>query len=236
MRGQRQMRKTKILLLIAFILSLSVSTVYSVPKNKTNNPKAKGKEKVAATEVNSPKPKVQSSSKAQVRAKVVVKQSIKGNKNLQRKQVVEKRIKDKDVQLYRSKAKKPVLSRRHLERKRNRELVGELGLAMNRLENSRWYHNPNDDRGQGNMGKVDMLDPYGHDKDSDRMELYGNRGRLIRLLDPVAEPEPPPESPSAPEPLPEPEPVPEPEPEPEPVPIPAPEPPLAPEPPPEPPF
>ena len=31
---------------------------------------------------------------------------------------------------------------------------------------------------QDNMGKVEMLDPYGHSKD-DRMELYGNRGRVI---------------------------------------------------------
>lgn len=66
------------------------------------------------------------------------------------------------------------------------------------LERARWFHNPNDERGQGNMGKVDMIAPYGHDKDSDRKELYGNRGRVVR------------------EPEPEPEPDPEPEPEPEP--------------------
>ena len=33
------------------------------------------------------------------------------------------------------------------------------------------------------MGKVDMLDPFGHDKDSDRKELYGNNGRPIHVKD-----------------------------------------------------
>jgi len=56
------------------------------------------------------------------------------------------------------------------------DLVGALNRA-------RWDHNPHDDRGQGNMGKVDMLDPFGHDKDSDRKELYGNNGRPIQDKD-----------------------------------------------------
>ena len=67
-------------------------------------------------------------------------------------------------------------------------------------EHSRWWYNPNDDRGQGNMGQVTMLSPYGHDKDSDRMELYGNRGRVIRTEttpeEPTPEPEPPPTDPT----------------------------------------
>jgi hypothetical protein len=54
------------------------------------------------------------------------------------------------------------------------DLIGSLNRA-------RWSHNPHDTRGQGNMGKVDMLDPFGHDKDSDRKELYGNNGRPIRV-------------------------------------------------------
>ncbi|HEX9780634.1 MAG TPA: hypothetical protein VGB20_05400 [bacterium] len=61
-----------------------------------------------------------------------------------------------------------------------------------------WY-NPNDTRGQGNMGKPDMRDPYGHDKDRDRSET-GNQGRVIRVTD---DPEPDPE----PDPDPEPPPV-----------------------------
>jgi len=37
------------------------------------------------------------------------------------------------------------------------------------------------------MGRVDMQDPFGHDKDSDRKELYGNNGRPIRIseVDPI---------------------------------------------------
>ncbi|MGE5279828.1 MAG: hypothetical protein ACM3L6_03680 [Deltaproteobacteria bacterium] len=66
--------------------------------------------------------------------------------------------------------------------------------ALAKLEHARWAYNPNDTRGQGNMGKVDMLDPYGQDKDSDRLALYGNRGRVIRE---VVEPEPTPEDPPA---------------------------------------
>jgi len=36
------------------------------------------------------------------------------------------------------------------------------------LERARWSNNSNDTRGQGNMGQVDMKDPFGHDKDSGR--------------------------------------------------------------------
>ena len=42
------------------------------------------------------------------------------------------------------------------------------------------------------MKRPDMLSPFGHDKDSDRKELYGNRGRVIRESQPEPEPEPPP--------------------------------------------
>lgn len=63
------------------------------------------------------------------------------------------------------------------------------------LNQARWAHNPHDTRGQGNMGKPDMLDPFGHDKDSDRKELYVNNGRPIR----VEEEPPPPEEPPLPE-------------------------------------
>jgi|GEM_PF-2193787 len=76
--------------------------------------------------------------------------------------------------------------------------------ALVKLEHARWAYNPNDTRGQGNMGRVDMMDPYGHDKDSDRLELYGNRGRVIREV-PESEPppqEPPQEEPPAPQPPP----------------------------------
>jgi hypothetical protein len=94
-----------------------------------------------------------------------------------------------------------------------------LRQEQSRQERSRWWYNPNDDRGQGNMGKVMMLSPYGHDKDSDRMKLYGNRGRVIKT-EPTPEP-PPPDPTPTPEPTPEPpppDPTPTPEPTPEPPP------------------
>ena len=92
------------------------------------------------------------------------------------------------------------------------EILQNLQEALNQLERSRWSYNPQDERGQGNMGKVDMLAPYGHDKDSDRMELYGNRGRVIRVSEPIPE-QPPQEEPLPPEePIPPEEPLPEPPP------------------------
>jgi hypothetical protein len=90
-----------------------------------------------------------------------------------------------------------------------------LRQEQTRDERSRWWYNPNDDRGQGNMGNVTMLDPYGHDKTSDRKALYGNNGRVIRT-EPA--PEPPPELPPDPTPDPPPEPEPTPDPNPEPPP------------------
>jgi hypothetical protein len=99
---------------------------------------------------------------------------------------------------------------------RRAAILKDVKMALAKLDHSRWSYNPNDDRGQGNMGKVTMLDPYGHDKDSDRMELYGNRGRAIRA-EPVPVPEPTPAPEPVPEPIPIPEPAPEPTPPPEPI-------------------
>ena len=50
------------------------------------------------------------------------------------------------------------------------------------LGKARWAHNPHDKRGQGNMGKPKMRDPYGHDKDSGREKSA--RGRPIRETEP----------------------------------------------------
>jgi len=72
--------------------------------------------------------------------------------------------------------------------------------ALNKLDRSSWRYNPNDTRGQGNMGNVIMIAPYGHDKDSDRLALYGNRGRVI-TVEPT--PDPIPEDPT-PDPIPDP--------------------------------
>ena len=75
--------------------------------------------------------------------------------------------------------------------KKEKNLPRALGL-IDSLSRARWSHNPHDTRGQGNMGKPDMLDPFGHDKDSNRKELYGNNGRPIRV-DEEPPTEPPPE-------------------------------------------
>jgi hypothetical protein len=91
--------------------------------------------------------------------------------------------------------------------------------ALQKLERSSWWFNPNDTRGQGNMGNVIMLAPYGQDKDSDRLELYGNRGRVIKS---ESTPEPVPEPVPEPEPTPDPTPNPTPEPTPDPTPTPPP--------------
>ena len=64
-----------------------------------------------------------------------------------------------------------------------KEKVERFKGILNALEHARWSNNPHDDRGQGNMGKPTMQDPFGFDKDSDRKELYGNNGRPIRTKD-----------------------------------------------------
>ena len=98
-------------------------------------------------------------------------------------------------------------------------IMAGVEAALDTLD-SGWAKHPRDIRGQGNMGKVDMLDPYGHDKDSDRKELYGNRGRVIRDPLPDVEPVPEPDPDPIPEPEPEPEPEPSPDPDPSPIPFP----------------
>ena len=59
--------------------------------------------------------------------------------------------------------------------------VDKLLKSLNKLEKARWSHNPHDERGQGNNGKVNMRDPYGHDKDSGREK--SERGRPIREVE-----------------------------------------------------
>ena len=102
-------------------------------------------------------------------------------------------------------------------------MLHNLEKSLRKLHRARWAYNPKDTRGQGNMGNVDMLDPFGHDKDSDRKELCGSNSRVIKVIEPEPppepelppeiEPEPPPEDPE-PDPPPDPEPPPEPDPDP----------------------
>lgn len=100
---------------------------------------------------------------------------------------------------------------------------------------------PQDPRGQGNMGRPDMQDPHGHDKDRSRLE-QGNQGRPCMqdpyghdqdsgrmgaergrpsdcdaAIQPEPEPAPTPEPTPTPEPAPAPDPIPEPTPEPDPI-------------------
>jgi len=56
--------------------------------------------------------------------------------------------------------------------------VDSLLKSLNKFEQARWDYNPKDTRGQGNMGKPNMRDPYGFDKDSGREGA--ERGRAIR--------------------------------------------------------
>ena len=71
------------------------------------------------------------------------------------------------------------------------------GSAANSAGKGFAYH-PIDTRGQGNMGKPCMRDPYGHDKDRDRLET-GNQGRPVECVAPVSEPTPEPEPDPEPE-------------------------------------
>lgn len=60
-----------------------------------------------------------------------------------------------------------------LDRVRSRNSRAEELISS--LERARWSQNPHDKRGQGNKGKPNMKDPFGHDKDSDREKW--ERGR-----------------------------------------------------------
>ena len=143
---------------------------------------------------------------------------LKKPKKLKKLKKLKKPKKDKKIDHEEGKFLNKALKRaNHREEISEKKALHDLQKSLEKLKGSKWWYNPHDERGQGNNGKPDMLDPYGHDKDSDRKELYGNRGRKIREV----EPEPP-----QPPPFPEPEPpLPEPEPGPEPDPPPLPEPP-----------
>ncbi len=190
-------------------LAFAATPLHAKPKEEKGN---NGKPKVKV-----PKPE-----KGNQSLKISKKNSTPANikvKNVSRDHTIHK---EKDAS--QSKALRPIVQDRldrraeHSLRKSEQMLIRDLNRSLLRLNQSNWSYHPRDDRGQGNMGKVDMLDPFGHDKDSDRKELYGTRGRVIKEIIPEPEPEPPIEP--EPEPPPEPDPPPEPEPPPEPDPIP----------------
>ena len=147
--------------------------------------------------------------------------------SIEKNQVKQKNIIKKDINqglkiLHKPSVQKQKEHSQNVNSQKNKNILNNLDEALNKLNKARYNYNPNDTRRQGNMGRVNMLDPYGHDKDSDRMELYGNRGRVLKESIPKPEPVPEP----IPEPVPEPEPIPEPVPEPDPLPEPPLEPPF----------
>jgi hypothetical protein len=59
---------------------------------------------------------------------------------------------------------------KHFIKADNAKALEKLQRALERLNGSKWFYNPN-------KGGPEKLPPFGHDKESDRKELYGNRGR-----------------------------------------------------------
>ena len=188
------MKLLKISCLIFLVLALSIGTLYAAPKNKGEKGK-RGHQNIERKNVPSPPG-----------------HQLKGNRGkklgLKKRNSISQKQGQKNITSHmptrQNNMSKNATNEKHLLR--------DLRRALNKLENGRWSYNPNDDRGQGNMGNVDMLAPFGHDKDSDRMELYGNRGRVIKEAEPQPEPPPQPKPPPEPEPEPEPEPPPDPDP------------------------
>ena len=208
------------LFIAVFIIGgLTVNDTYSAPKK---NEVKKARKKVKEAVRNSEKAKrnntvVNTKASSAARGKSISKKTFK-------QQVTERKRNEKV-----SRENKPKVSNRQRNLQKNQrhvqgKILRDLDYSLKKLNNLKFANHPKDDRGQGNMGKVDMLDPYGFSKD-DRMELYGNRGRIIRISEPEPVPEPiPPEPEPIPPPPPEPEPIPEPPPEPEPIPPPEPDP------------
>lgn len=104
-----------------------------------------------------------------------------------RRHVTEKGRNDATVRATRPDAGQSVIRANQVSRiergksaERSAEKKGkELVDALVKAEKARWSYNPHDNRGQGNMGKPDMLDPYGFDKNSGREG--SDRGRPIRM-------------------------------------------------------
>lgn len=201
------MKTFKILLAVMLVLFLIVQPAYSAPK-EDNNGKAKGHDKFEEPKVHKEHPKHEAKGKGLKRGYLL-------NQGQQKANVVE----------FFPEPKKLPLKNKHAVQSEMQLTLTNLQEVLNKVQNSKWWYNAHPESESGNMGKPEMLDPYGHDKDSDRMELYGNRGRVIKtpVVEPAPEPEQePPVIEPEPEPIPEP-PVIEPEPEPEP-PLPEPEP------------
>jgi len=175
------MRMFKVLLIGIIVSVFLVGQAYSAPKGnngKANNGKAQ------AAKANKGNNKAVSQTKGQA---AVHKQQARRSKEVNQKREARNRSADRIPSLNNGKSDlafnnrdaRPDHAKRH-DAKIKEDKVSHGRNLIDSLNRARWSHNPHDTRGQGNMGKVDMLDPFGHDKDSDRKELYGNNGRPIR--------------------------------------------------------
>lgn len=160
--------RTKVLktLLIGLILGAMVSGLaYAAPKDDKDKGENNGK---GQTEDKGNKGDKDNKGQAKGKAGLAPGQLKKINNR------IEKGRKDADKRAY-----QPA----RIERGRSAERFGKKEPTERRknlikaLDKARWAYHPRDERGQGNMGKVDMRDPYGHDKDSGREG--SERGRAI---------------------------------------------------------
>ena len=177
------------------VLVFAFDPLQAKPKTEKNN---NGKKPSITKPKNQPKVKENNKGKAEGHEKIKSKNINRKNIDHKKRIQVEKNIKQKEDKLNKPSIKRPYQQINHAERRKDKKILLDLEKALQRLERARWSHNPHDTRGQGNMGRPEMLNPYGHDKDSDRLELYGNRGRVLKNPEPVPEPEPPPELPPEP--------------------------------------
>lgn len=208
----------KIFLFASFVLVLIVAPLYSAPKED------KGKGHNKSEESKEPPGQIKNENKGSKGLKIGHTMNKKGQR---RKHAIDKIKAESNMretipgQEVKQEVRQRIIEQR--TERENQKILNNLEKALQKLEHSRWAYNPNDTRGQGNMGKPDMLAPFGHDKDSDRKELYGSNSRVIKT-EPTPEP-PPEEPPVPPEPEPEPPPVlpPPPPPDPDPDPDPDPE-------------
>ncbi|MBN3037874.1 MAG: hypothetical protein JW869_00490 [Candidatus Omnitrophica bacterium] len=174
------------------ICSLSIGQVYAAPKDKDkgNNGKAKGKEKTE---------KVKKSNKNNGNAFGHAKKALRSTPAAQKNNTEHSRNQSILRANIPDNPRSSVLHSPEKARRNNlldKSRVKKVGDLLVALERARWMHNPHDERGQGNMGRPDMLDPFGHDKDSNREK--SERARPIKET-PLQPQEPQQEDPGLPE-------------------------------------
>lgn len=181
------MRIAQLLFIGIIIFSLTTSTGFCAGKGKGNNGNNNGKQ-IHAKKNNGKSAQALNRSTNQ-RGKSA-QQRVHGREQAKNKADMRANRPDRKIQkqndspgaaIKEEKLAKLNRGQRHERRQEPiKEKVERLKGVLNALEHARWAYNPHDDRGQGNNGKPDMLDPFGFDKDSDRKELYGNNGRPIK--------------------------------------------------------